>query len=60
MNNYILKTTASMKPYNCRKWWIDRDIVREIRIAAKNISDALSQYREIVTERDYIQISKNA
>lgn len=57
---FIFKTTTTMKEYNSRKWWIDSDIVREIRITAENLRAALEQYREIVTEKYYITISDNA
>lgn len=57
---FIFKTTTTMKEYNSRKWWIDSDIVREIRITAENIRAALEQYREIVAEKHYITISDNA
>jgi hypothetical protein len=49
-----------MKEYNRRKWWIDSDIIREIRVDADNIRAALEKYREIVQERDYISISNRA
>lgn len=57
---FIFKTTTTMKEYNSRKWWIDSDIVREIRITAENLRAALEQYREIVAEKHYITISDNA
>ena len=60
MKEFIFKTTATMKEYNNKKWWIDSDIVREIRIAAENVREALKQYREIVSEKFYIEISDNA
>lgn len=60
MKNYILKTAATMKPYNRKKWWIDPGIVREIHITAENVRDALNQYREILEEKYYISISDNA
>lgn len=60
MNNYIFKTTATMKEYNCRKWWIDSNIITEKRITAANIAEALQQYRERVTNEHYISISDNA
>lgn len=60
MKNYIFKTTATMKPYNNKKWWIDSDIVGEIRIAAENVREALEKYRAIVEEKHYITISNNA
>lgn len=60
MNNYIFKTTATMKEYNSKKWWIDSGIVREIQVEAENVKQALKKYREIVMDRDYIEISENA
>lgn len=57
---FLFKTTATMKHYNNKKWWIDRDIVREIKIDAENTHDALEKYRDIVRDRDYIEISRNA
>lgn len=60
MKNYIFKTTATMKEYNCKKWWIDSGIVDEIRIAAENVREALEKYRAIVKEKHYITISNNA
>ena len=60
MKNYILKTTATMKPHNRKNWWIDPGIVREIHITAENVRDALNQYREIVEDKYYITVSDNA
>ena len=60
MKNYIFKTTATMKEYNCKKWWIDSGIVGEIRIVAENVREALEKYRAIVEEKHYITISNNA
>ena len=60
MKEFIFKTTATMKEYNNKKWWIDSGIVREIRITAENVREALKQYREIVSEKFYIEISDNA
>lgn len=57
---FIFKTTATMKEYNARKWWIDSGIVREIQITADNLPAALEQYREIVEEKHYISISAHA
>lgn len=59
MKNYIFETTATMKEYNNNKWWIDRGIIRTIRVTAENITEALRQYREKVEEFG-ITISKNA
>lgn len=41
MNNYIFKTTTTMKEYNNKKWWINSDIVPEIRIKAETLKEAL-------------------
>lgn len=60
MKNYIFKTTVTMKEYNCKKWWINSDIVGEICIAAENVREALEKYRAIVEEKHYITISNNA
>lgn len=60
MKKFIFKTTATMKPHNNRKWWIDGGIVGEIRLTAENLREALEKYRETVAERYYIDISQNA
>jgi hypothetical protein len=60
MKNYIFKTTATMKEYNCKKYWIDSGIVGEIHIAAENVQEALEKYRAIVEEKHCITISNNA
>lgn len=60
MSNYIFKTTATMKPYNNKKWWIDSDIIREIKISAVDLKTALEKYRETVIEKYGIDISCNA
>lgn len=60
MKHYIFKTTATMKEYNNKNWWIDGGIVREIRVDAENVREALEQYREAVKETAYIEISNNA
>lgn len=57
---FQFKTSATMKPYNNKKWWIDSGIIREITIEAENIQKALEQYRETVHDKYYIDISKNA
>jgi len=58
--NYIFKTTATMKEYNNKKWYIDGGIVSDMRINADSVEDALEIYRERVEEKHYITISKNA
>ena len=58
--NYIFKTTATMKEYNNKKWYIDGGIVSDMRINADSVENALEIYRELVKEKHYIIISKNA
>ena len=58
--NYIFKTTATMKEYNNKKWYIDGGIVSDMRINADSVENALEIYREQVEEKHYITISKNA
>lgn len=58
--NYIFKTTATMKEYNNKKWYIDGGIVSDMRIDADSVENALEIYRERVEKEYCITISKNA
>ena len=58
--NYIFKTKATMKDYNCAKWFVDSDIIPEMRINANNVESALFVYRERVNEDSPVSISHNA
>lgn len=60
MKNYLFKTTATMKEYNNKKWWIDSKIIRDKYINAENITEALEKYKNLVEEKEYIIISNNA
>lgn len=60
MATYRFETTTTMKPYNCKKWWIASDMVRSIEVQADSVTEALNLWRNIVQERDYIEISRNA
>ena len=60
MKTYLFKTTTTMKEYNNKKWWIDKDIVRDKYINADSLDKALEEYREFVKESAYIEISNNA
>lgn len=57
---YQFKTTATMKEYNRKKWWIDPEIIRPLIIEADSLEKALEEYREIVSTKFYVDISKNA
>lgn len=37
--NYIFKTTATMKEYNNKKWYIDGGIVSDMRINADSVEN---------------------
>ena len=41
MTKYIFKTTATMKPYNAKNWWIAPDIITEKYLVAENVNEAL-------------------
>ena len=58
--NYIIKTKATMKDYNCTKWCIDSGIVPEMCINADTVERALSVYRERVNEHGIVSVSGNA
>lgn len=60
MKEFIFKTTATMKEYNHKKWWIDSGIIPDMRINASSVKNALEIYRERVEEKHYITISRNA
>lgn len=60
MATYQFKTTATMKPYNNKKWWIDSKIIPNITVEADSLRDALKIYQEIASEKHYISISNSA
>lgn len=60
MSIYIFKTNTTMKPYNYKKWWIDEHTVKEKRITAENVTEALQEYQKRLADEDYITVSDNA
>ena len=60
MNKYMFRTTATMKEYNSRQWYITPDIIRTKYIDAENMREALDEYAWNVSNKDYIDISKTA
>lgn len=58
--NYIFQTTATMKEYNNKKWYIDADIISDMSINADSVENALEIYRERVEEKHCVTISRNA
>lgn len=57
---FLFKTSATMKPYNNKKWWIDSGIVRPVTVDAETMEEAIKEYRTIVQDDYYITISENA
>lgn len=57
---YMFRTTATMKEYNRRQWYIDPDIIRTKYITADSLREALAKYADSARENDYITISANA
>lgn len=57
---YLFRTTATMKPYNNKNWWIDADIIRNVYIEADNVNEALLFYQETARDRYGVNISNNA
>ena len=60
MNEYIMKTRTTMKDYNCKKWWIDHNYIRDVKVSAANPAEAIKAYAEIVNKEHFDIISKNA
>ena len=58
--NYIFQTTATMKEYNNKNWFIDAGIILDMSINADSVENALEIYRERVEEKHGITISRNA
>lgn len=59
MKTFLFRTDTTMKPHNRGKWWIDRDIIPEVKIDAVNLKEALKIYTEYASDHG-INISKNA
>lgn len=57
---FLFETTATMKEYNRKKWWIDHDIIPTIKINADSVKNALKEYQTRVSEKYGIDISNHA
>ena len=60
MKKFMFETDATMKEYNCKNWWIDRDIIPAMTIQAETLKSALEMYRQRVNDNYTIEISNNA
>lgn len=64
MNTYVFRTTTTIKPHNNKviisRWCIHPDIITPEEITAGSLREALEIYREIVANKHYVEISRNA
>lgn len=60
MSKFLFKTTATMKEYNSKKWWIDSNIISDLILSAETVEEAIKEYQNIVKDKYYIDISDNA
>ena len=60
MKRFRFETTATMKEYNFKKWWIDGDLIPKFTIKAENLKEALAEYVEMVKNSHCVEISKTA
>lgn len=60
MKNYYFRTACTMKHYNCHKWYIMRDYVKDIIIASNSVKEAIERYRSILDDKYCITISNHA
>lgn len=56
---FLFKTATTMKPYNDKKWWIDKDAMPEAYINADSLKEALTKYQKLAEENG-ITISNSA
>jgi hypothetical protein len=56
---FLFKTATTMKPYNNKKWWIDKDVMPEAYINADSLKEALTKYQKRAEENG-ITISNSA
>ena len=57
---FVFETSATMKPYNSKKWWIDSDIIPRMKIDAPTLKEAIKIYAGRCEDKYYITISKTA
>lgn len=57
---YLFKTNATMKEYNRKNWYIDRDYIRDKIIDAESFKIAFDKYIEEINKEHYDIVSKNA
>lgn len=56
---FLFRTTTTMKPYNDKEWWIDKNAMPEAYINAVSLKEALTKYQKLAEENG-ITISNSA
>jgi hypothetical protein len=56
---FLFETETTMKPYNDKKWWIDKNAMPEAYINADSLKEALTKYQKLAEENG-ITISNSA
>lgn len=59
MNTYLFVPSTTMKPYNLKRYWVDKCIIPTVRITATTLESALEKFSE-TTKKHGITISNNA
>lgn len=57
---YRLETKATMKLYNSKKYWIDREVVKDMEIEADSVKQALEIWRGKCSSLYGVDVSDNA
>ena len=57
---YLFKTSLTMKDYNDKKYWIDGDYIRDLKITSDDVKSAIRKYRDIIADGYGVTISDNA
>lgn len=47
---FLFKTVTTMKPYNEKEWWIDKNAMPEAYINADSLKEALTKYQKRAKE----------
>ena len=57
---FLFITNTTVKEYDQKNWWIDKNTVPEFRIKASSLKEALEKYRQLVEEKAYVSVSASA
>ena len=57
---FLFDVSTTMKVYNNKRYWIDKNIIPNMRIEASSISDAYEEFMNRVNNKTAVHISQNA